>query len=248
MCGKAMQSDGQHASGTHCEKFVRRRHDNIVSAVCAFFRVLRYTRDFPYTLIAEVDMDSVQGVTRAEGKKPLRCDVLLRHAITGDTLFYDMKITHPNMAVASHAVALGAVTAGYKQKKALYASSYPGVKAQVRPIVMDIYGSFAPESWVELDRLVRIAATSGGELDKTIYSALLQDLRWRLATTLAKAQFMVVDHLNWRLRTHIKLDSQLHVPSSASSVSQTSGTGPATDAGREKPIRRTLSTSFGDED
>jgi hypothetical protein len=142
----------------------------------------------------------------------------------------------------------GAVTAGYKQKKALYASSYPGVKAQVRPIVMDVFGSFATESWVELDRLVRIAAMRGGELDKTVYSALLQDLRWRLATTLAKAQFMVVDHLNWRLRTHIKLDSQLPVPSSASQATQTTGTGPDTGAGREKPSRRTLSTSVGDED
>lgn len=64
---------------------------------------------------------------------------------------------------------------GTNRKKAIDVSSYPDVNAQVRPIMMDTYGGIAPESWDELD------ATSGGDLENKIYSALLQDLRWRLA-------------------------------------------------------------------
>jgi len=59
---------------------------------------------------------------------------------------------------------------------------------------------------------------------------------------------MVVDHLNWRLRTHIKLDAAQHIASSSSSSAAASGTGSASGADREKPVRRTLSTSVGDED
>ncbi len=155
-----------------------------------------------------------------------------------------MKVTHPNRAVPSHCnEPLGAAEAGYKQKKALYAASYPGVRAQVRPIVMDTFGGFAKESWEELSRLVRIAATSGGELDDKMYSALLQDLRWRLATTLARAQYAVVDHLNWRLRSHIRLDA-IQPPNSPPSSSAGSDTG----AERVKSIRRTISTSVDDEE
>jgi hypothetical protein len=249
MCQKPMETDGQHGSGVHCEKFVRRRHDNIVETVSAFFRVIRYKRDFPYTVLAEVDMDSVEGVTRTPGKKALRCDLLLKHAITGDCLFYDMKVTHPNPAVPTHCkTSLGAAEAGYKQKRALYSASYPGVMHQIRPIVMDTFGGFAKDSWEELERLVRIAATTGGEVDDKLFSPLLQDLRWRLATTLARGQHAVVDHLNFRLRTHIKLDSNFQPQSSPSPYSQTSGTGSATLADRVKSTRRTISTSVGDEE
>ncbi len=55
--------------------------------MCAFFRVLRQKIDFPYTLVAEVDMDSQEGVQRKEGKKALRCDILLKPAITATLCF-----------------------------------------------------------------------------------------------------------------------------------------------------------------
>lgn len=62
----------------------------------------------------------INSMQRKEGKKPLRCDILLKHAITGDSLYYDMKVTHPNRAVPSHCHApLDASEAGYKQQRAI---------------------------------------------------------------------------------------------------------------------------------
>jgi hypothetical protein len=187
---------------------------------------------FPRVCIVEVQCDS--STSTGTRSRVIVCSIwLAEEGVLRSHLFYDMRVTHPNPAVPTHCkTPPGAAEAGSKQKRALYSASYPGVKHQIRPIVLDTFGGFAKDSWEELERLVPIAATTGGEVDDKLYSPLLQDLRWRLATTLARGQHAVVDHRNFRRRTHIKLDSKFKPPSSPPSYSQTSGTGSATLADR----------------
>jgi hypothetical protein len=109
----------------------------------------------------------------------------LQHPITGDSIFYDVMVTHPSRDVPAHSSRpLAAAELGYQKKMSHYAASYEGVRPQITPIVMDVCGGIAKGSWDELYRLLMLASNGGGEVDDQLFARFLQDLRYRLATSI----------------------------------------------------------------
>lgn len=213
LCKEEISTDGQHTSRKHCKGKVTDRHNEIRDTLTEFFRLMGRRHDFEYNVSSEVPLDSIEGIQK-RGNTALRCDFLLRHKITESLIFFDVQVVHPKFrsedwtpeqiakrtADKSKGKIESAVAKAWQRKRAKYTAQYEMDESVIQPMVFDTYGGYAANTLAYLFRLVQKIAEG---LEEEMVSKLWSDLRYRIASTLAKAQARVLNYFHWRTRTPI---------------------------------------------
>jgi hypothetical protein len=100
---------------------VKERHDG---ALVSFMRLLRMNKDFPYSCSSEVEMASRNDVKQHAIRQTSQVYFLLENRTTeGDTIFFDVRIVHPNSREKAHQKKLGAMEEHWKGKRRLSSST-----------------------------------------------------------------------------------------------------------------------------
>ena len=127
-------------------------------------------------------------------------------------IFFDVQIAHPafdsedwtaekaakRQAQKDQPKETSTVTNAWKRKKAKYMAQYDIDGSTVQPMVFSTYGEYASQTMAYLFNMVQTIAQGLGDV---IVSNLWNDLRYRIASTLARAQARVLDYFSWRTRT-----------------------------------------------
>jgi hypothetical protein len=194
-----ISTDGQHASGKHCRKRVVERHNALRDVIAAFLRLLRMQYNFTYNVSSEVPLTSIPEVTTTG--KSLVCDFMLRNEVGNDMVFFDVRVVHPVMSNPAHGKkTVAAARLHWELKRKLYCDNTNLAPAAVQPMVFDTYGGMAPSTLAYLFKLVTRASRTNNQVDKDLRAKLWLDLRYRIATSLARTQARVIEYFNWRTR------------------------------------------------
>jgi hypothetical protein len=208
LCNDKINFDGQHASAKHCEKRRRTRHDEVARVITRVFRSLEANYDFPYRVSEEAWLTEVEGII-AKKETQLRCDIMLRPYHEGLPIFYDVSLIHPDLKKKAHWVPKAATEERWMAKRHKYLSHHNISQEDIQPLVFDTYGGYSKGTLSHLFKIVGRTCTFGGKINERLRDQLWMDLRYRIATTIAREQAKVVGYFNHLTRG---LKTQLPIP------------------------------------
>ena len=199
LCNKPIATDGQHASAHHCNKRVIDRHNGVRDTLASFCRLFNERYDLPGTIMSEVPMDSIPGIAKL-GRANLRCDFMLRHDMDINNIFFDVQVVHP--VFDPHPLRPPvAVESAWNRKRQKYLAAYDIPAASMQPMTFDVYGRWAKLSQAYLFKLLKQVTAPLQDRDKHLCTKLWLDLRYRVATTIARRQARVLEYFHWRNRS-----------------------------------------------
>jgi hypothetical protein len=141
-------------------------------------------------------LDTLDGYPRREGvTASLICDFALTNTVTHEVIVTDVQVTHPDRTdPACSQAPLVAAEHNWRAKQHKYVTSYNIDVTTIQPLVFEVYGGWAQGTYEFLHIVVQ--AISGG--DDKIFASLWQDLRDRIAVTLATGQAAVINYFNFK--------------------------------------------------
>jgi hypothetical protein len=192
---RPIEQDAHHAH-EHSRKRVTERHDGLARTIGAFFRHLHRADQCDLSCHYEVPVDTLPGYPRKEGKDArLICDFALTNVVTQEVTITDVRVTHPDRNDPRNSASpLAAAERNWREKQLKYVNNYDISTTAIQPLVFEVYGGWAQGTFEYLRTLIRSIA--GG--DDKLFAVLWQDLRDRVAVSLATGQAAVIDFFNFK--------------------------------------------------
>jgi hypothetical protein len=206
LCKEGINFDGQHASAKHCEKRRTARHDEVTRTITRMFRALESNYDFPYRVSEEAWLTEVEGII-SKKDAACRCDIMLRPYHEGLPIFYDISLIHPDLKKKAHWAPKAASEERWIAKRQKYLSHHNISPEDIQPLTFDFYGGYSKGTLAHLFKMVGRACTFGGIINDRLRDQVWMDLRYRIATTIAREQAKVIGYFN-----HLTRGMKLQLP------------------------------------
>jgi hypothetical protein len=198
--GAQINTHGHHSY--HAQAYKTKRHTRVKFAIGDFFRGLHSAGRGHLYCQYETSMSVIGKWPLREGAPDVRdalIDIYFEDLNTHDIIIGDVMVTQPKIEeVGASQISLYAAGKGVQAKYDRYLPNYEIDKGNVIPLVFESYGGYADVTMKFLRELCHSMAMN----DDKLASALMRDLRERIAMAIHAGNYEIINWINQKERNY----------------------------------------------